>query len=286
MSVEPAWPKSKRLAIAINVDLEVWSEGKAPSYSVQTSSVDAGHVNHGGIAWSRYGGTSGVWLILGMLKRHGIPANFSINAACTELFPDAVKAIHAAGFEIAGHGYTQDQLLAHMTPDEERATIGKCLDALERATGVRPTGWVTPVHAHTEHTIGFLADQGVLWHNEAAHADVPHAISINGRRMVAIPGSDYTDNRVLKTAPHLLLETYKRTFDYLYANEPMSYLALSIHSQFGGRPLMIAVFDELITYFKSFPDVWIASHGQIARHVLASGFNEPSNARRLLAEMA
>jgi hypothetical protein len=154
---------------------------------------------------------------------------------------------------------------------------------LETASGKRPLGWVTPVHAHTEHTVEFLTAEGVLWHNEAADSDQPHRIDVNGRPMVAIPGSDFTDNRVLRTAPQLLLDSYKRTFGYLYAFEPRSYIGLSIHCQFGGRPLMIAAFNELLDYFASFPDVWFASHRQIAEHVLEAGIEGPAYSRRFFA---
>jgi allantoinase len=262
------WPNNKRVAIAINVDLEIWSEGKAPDYSVQSSTLKPGTVSHGSIAWSQYGGKTGVWRVLQLLERHGVPGTFSVNAKCVEAFPDAVAQIVKSGFDIAGHGYTQDQHLVYMKPDEEKATIKKCLDMLEKASGTRPKGWVTPVHAHTEHTVEFLADEGVLWHNEAADSDRPHRITVNGRDMAAIPSSDFTDNRVLRTGPQLLVDSYKRTFDYLYKFEPMSYIGMSIHSQFGGRPLMIAAFNELLDYFASFPDVWFASHRDIARHVI------------------
>lgn len=279
----PLWPGNKRVAIAINVDLEIWSEGRAPDYSVQSSLLRPGTISHGAIAWSQYGGKTGVWRVLRMLERHGVPATFSVNAKCAEAYPDAITQIVKSGFDIAGHGYTQDQLLAYMSPDEERGAIKTCLDILEKASGKRPLGWVTPVHAHTEHTVEFLAAEGVLWHNEAADSDQPHRIDVNGRPMVAIPGSDFTDNRVLRTAPQLLLDTYKRTFGYLYAFEPRSYIGLSIHCQFGGRPLMIAAFNELLDYFASFPDVWFASHRQIAEYVLEAGIEGPAYSRRFFA---
>lgn len=278
-----SWPNNKRVAVAINVDLEIWSEGKAPDYTVQSTALKPGTISHGGIAWSEYGGKTGVWRVLRLLERHGAPGTFSINAKCVEAFPDAIRQIVKSGFDIAGHGYTQDQLLVYMSPEEEKATIKKCLDMLEQASGTRPKGWVTPVHAHTEHTVEFLAEEGVLWHNEAADSDRPHRIEVKGREMAAIPGSDYTDNRVLRTAPHMLLDTYKRTFDYLYAFEPMSYIGLSIHCQFGGRPLMIAAFNELLNYFATFPDVWLASHRDIARHVIANKIDEQAYSRHFYA---
>lgn len=277
------WPGNKRVAVAINVDLEIWSPGKAPDYSVQSTGLKPGTISHGGIAWSEYGGKTGVWRVLRLLERHGVPGTFSVNAKCAEVFPEAVKQIAACGFDIAGHGYTQDQLLAYMSPEEEKRTIKTCLDMLQETSGARPKGWVTPVHAHTEHTVAFLAAEGLLWHNEAANSDRPHRIQVGGREMAAIPGSDYTDNRVLRTAPHLLLETYKRTFDYLYDFEPMSYMGMSIHCQFGGRPLMIAVFNELLDYFAARPDVWFASHADIARHVIDNKIDATAYSRQFYA---
>jgi len=277
------WPNGKRVAVAINVDLEIWSDGKVPDYSVQSTSLRPGTVSHGGIAWSQYGGKTGVWRVLRLLEHHGVPGTFSVNAKCVETYPDAVAQIVKSGFDIAGHGYTQDQLLAYMSSEEEKKTIKTCLDMLETATGIRPKGWVTPVHAHTEHTVEFLAAEGVLWHNEAADCDRPHRIEVNGKAMAAIPSSDFTDNRVLRTAPQLLLDTYKRTFDYLYAFEPMSYIGMSIHCQFGGRPLMIAVFDELLKYFAGFPDVWFASHLDVARYVVNAKMDQSAYARQFYA---
>lgn len=274
------WPNNKRVAVAINVDLEIWSDGKAPDYSVQSTSLKPGTISHGGIAWSQYGGKTGVWRVLRLLERHGVPGTFSVNAKCVEAYPDAVRQIVKSGFDIAGHGYTQDDLLVYMAPEQEKKTIRTCLDMLETASGTRPKGWVTPVHAHTEHTVEFLAAEGVVWHNESADCDRPHRIDVGGRAMAAIPGSDFTDNRVLRTAPNLLLETYKRTFDYLYTCEPMSYMGMSIHCQFGGRALMIAVFNELLTYFASFPDVWFASHLEVARHVIDADLRDGAYARR------
>ena len=81
------WPGGKRIAVAINVDLEIWSEGKAPDYSVQSTALKPGTVSHGGIAWSEYGGRAGVWRVLRLLERHGVPGTFSVNAKCAEDSP-------------------------------------------------------------------------------------------------------------------------------------------------------------------------------------------------------
>jgi peptidoglycan/xylan/chitin deacetylase (PgdA/CDA1 family) len=41
------------------------------------------------------------------------------------------------------HAYLQDKPMNGMTPEEEEATIMKCLDLLEKTSGQRPQGWVS-----------------------------------------------------------------------------------------------------------------------------------------------
>src|SRR5437870_7212288 len=131
------WPNGKRIAVAVTVMLETWSEGKAPPYGVQATPLEAGTIDHGGIAWGSYGGKVGVWRIIELLTRHHLRGTFCINAKCAELFPEAVAAIVKSGHDVAGHGYVQDELLAYMTPAQEQSCIRRCLDDLERASGQR-----------------------------------------------------------------------------------------------------------------------------------------------------
>jgi hypothetical protein len=70
----------KRVAVYVTAMLEVWSEGKAPTYTVQTTGLRPGVVDHGGIAWARYRGHVGVWRILRALDDFGIRGTFATNA--------------------------------------------------------------------------------------------------------------------------------------------------------------------------------------------------------------
>ena len=277
-----AWPDGKRIAVTVTVMLETWSEGKAPPYGVQATPLKPGTVDHGGIAWGSYGGKVGVWRIIELLNRNGLRGTFCVNAKCAELYPDAVSAITAAGHEVAGHGYVQDQLLAYLTPEEQRSTIRRCLDQLQQATGQRPKGWLSPVHAFTEHTREFLAAEQLLWHGDARDSDLPSAVETKAGTIVHIPGSDFTDNRVLRASPMVLWDVYKETFDYLYVREPPALLALSLHCHFGGRPLITAVFEKILKYMTQFPEVWFASYAEIAQWVLNAQRDADTHARRLL----
>jgi len=157
MSQTLSWPGGSPIAVLLSILFETWSDGKAPSYFPRTTPLKPGTVDRGAIQWAQYGGNEGLWRILRTLDRHGVPATIFCSGRCGELYPQVIAAAAAkAGHDIAGHGYTQDGLFCYMTPDEERVAIGKTLDALEQASGIRPQGWATPAYSWTEHTFDLL----------------------------------------------------------------------------------------------------------------------------------
>lgn len=97
------------------------------------------------------------------------------------------------------------------------------------------------------------------------------------------PHSDYTDNRVVWLSPRQYHDVYRDTLDYLYANEPMSLLVLTVHCHFGGRLLMSAVLSQLLRYFARFPDLWFARHGELAQWTLDRDSDEVTYAQRFFS---
>jgi peptidoglycan/xylan/chitin deacetylase (PgdA/CDA1 family) len=169
-----------------------------------------------------------------------------------------------------------------MTPDEEQACIRQCIDILERVTGRRPLGWISPVTAFTEHTRQFLAAEKLIWHGDARDADLPSVVETGAGPIVAIPSSDFTDNRVLRSSPQDLWDVYGETFDYLRAHEAPGLLALSMHCHFGGRPMITAVFEKILNYMRKHDDVWFATFGEVARWVLDAQRDADAHPRRLI----
>ena len=152
---------------------ETWSEGHAPNYSVQTTHLKPGTVDHASKAWSTYGGRVGVWRIVRMLDRLQIPGTFFTSARCTEEYPAAVRQIARSGHDLGGHSYTQDQLLAYMTVEQQEATIRKSIELLEECGGRKVTGWASPVVAFTPETAGLLAKAGLISTTDVTFADLP-----------------------------------------------------------------------------------------------------------------
>jgi peptidoglycan/xylan/chitin deacetylase (PgdA/CDA1 family) len=264
-----AWPNNKNPVVMVTIMFEVWSDGKAPPYSPMTTSLKPGTPDLLGISWSQYGGKTGIWRFLRILDDTDIKSTVCLNAKGAELFPDAVKAAHRRGHEIAGHSYTQDTVLPYLSAAEERELIGRCKRIITDAVGAPPVGWFSPVAAPTVHTAQFLADAGFIWHGDYNDSDLPYALETGKGRLVAFAHSDFTDNRTLRSSPRDFYNVYKDTFDYLYRHEVPSLLNLTMHCHFGGRPLMSAMLYELLHYMKGFPDVWFARHDEVARWVLS-----------------
>ena len=98
--------------------------------------------------------------------------------------------------------------------------------------------------------------------------------------IAGVPTTDFSDNRVMRAIPRDLLDAHKGTFDYLVGNEPMALLVLVMHCQFGGRPLISAVIQELLKYMAKSPDVWFTTHAELARWALAADVDEHSYGSR------
>ena len=91
------------------------------------------------------------------------------------------------------------------------------------------------------------------WHADVTYIDLPHRVETKHGPIAAVPNSDFTDNRVLRSSPRDLWDVYKGTFDHLYRTEPMSLLVLTLHCHFGGRPMITSVFEEVVRYVQQHP---------------------------------
>ena len=92
--------------------------------------------------------------------------------------------------------------------------------------------------------------------------------------IVAIPWSEFVDNRVQRSSPRAYFEVYADTFDYLYAREHGALLHLAIHAHFGGRPLVTAMLHRILDHFGRHPGVWFARHTEIARYTAEEELDE------------
>jgi peptidoglycan/xylan/chitin deacetylase (PgdA/CDA1 family) len=269
-----AWPNGKRVAVVVSVLLETWAEGKSPTYFPRTTPLKAGTPDLPGRQWSQFGTDEGVWRIASILERAGIPGTVFSNALSAEVHPDLIRYIVRCGQQVAAHGYAQNEYLLDMSDEEQQKTIRKCLDILERAAGRRPDGWVTPVYGSNAITHELLVKEGLAWHADALNTSLPRLHKTASGTIVALPWSDFVDNRVLRSSPRDYFDAYVEMFEHLYTQERLGLVNVAIHGHFGGRPLMSAVFSKVLRHLASFSDVWFATHAEIAQWFAGLGVDQ------------
>jgi peptidoglycan/xylan/chitin deacetylase (PgdA/CDA1 family) len=115
-------------------------------------------------------GRVGVGRILALLECHGIRATFFVPGHTALAFPDAVRAIAAAGHEIGHHGFVHEDVTT-LSPEQERAVLERGIEILGETTGTRPVGYRSPSWELTESTMALLAGHGFLYDSSLMGSD-------------------------------------------------------------------------------------------------------------------
>ncbi len=272
-STTAGWPNGRRTAVIVSVLFESWSDNRGPSYFARTTPLKPGEIDRGAIQWGQYGGKEGIWRIIRTLDRCNLRASFFCSGRSAELYPDVFKQLIKSGHIVEGHGYVQNEVFLEMKPEQQAAALKKTLDILEKACGSRPQGWATPIYGWDEHTFALCVKEGITYYADALDISLPRKETTSAGPIVALPWSDFVDNRVLRASPRDYYDVYVDTFDYLHDHEPGSLLNIAIHSHFGGRPLIMAQFLKLLRYFTSHDDVWFPTHREVVRWFLDQGLD-------------
>jgi polysaccharide deacetylase family protein (PEP-CTERM system associated) len=103
--------------------------------------------------------------VLDALARFEARATFFVVGDIARHNPGLVRAIHAAGHEVASHGWDHQRVLA-MTPASFRADIRKSKQVLEDVIGAPVRGYRAPTFSIVRHTawaIDVLAEEGMQY---------------------------------------------------------------------------------------------------------------------------
>ena len=86
------------------------------------------------------------------------------------------------------HGVAVNQLLtSKMTPDQERDYIRRSLDAVEKATGSRPRGWMGAEFGESAETAAILADEGLDYVCDWPNDDHPYPMNTPTGDLYSLP---------------------------------------------------------------------------------------------------
>jgi peptidoglycan/xylan/chitin deacetylase (PgdA/CDA1 family) len=262
------WKGRYQCAVTLSVDFDaetLWSG----TFGLTTPSP---------ISRGDYDIRAGLPRILTLLDKHRLPATFMVPGQVADDHPDACREIAGRGVhEIGYHGYHHESVL-ELPIEEERELMKRGIAKLEGVFDQSPRGNRSPPFALGPNTadlleeLGFAYDSSLFGHDEPYRPRVP---SVSGplRDFVELPVSWELDDAPYflfsffpymcgMATPSQVLEIWKAEFEGSY--RVGGCFLLVVHPFCIGRHPRIAMLDELLAYIAGYPDVWYATHLDVA----------------------
>ena len=238
-----------------------------------------------------FGARVGVPRILKLLAGHEVPASFFIPGHTAESFPEVVDRILDDGHEIAHHGYGHEDPSVQ-SAEEERCSLERGSEVLERFLGHAPLGYRSPSWDYSDTTLALLDEYGFLYDSSLFADDYqPYHPRLGDRVGVDVPlekgdhaalwefpvdfalddWPHFTFNfqplRVGLSAPSKVLEIWAGEFDYMVENEDSGVFTLTMHPQVIGRGHRVGLLETFIHHVRSKGVARFARMGDVAREL-------------------
>jgi allantoinase len=220
-------------------------------------------------SWADYGMRAGLPRIIAAIRDRGLPASTSFNAGVIQAYPQAAEAMHAAGWEFIGHGVHQKSLNESKGESEE-TLIAASLDMVERFTGKRPRGWLSPGLRETYDTPELLKKQGVDYVFDWVVDDVPNWMTTRNGPLLSLPYNlEINDSIIYAIERHSSDEMYERLARTLalFEREAVSHprvLAIGLHPHLIGVPHRFASLEKMLDLLMKSSNVCFMNGEQIA----------------------
>ena len=218
-----------------------------------------------------YGSRVGVWRVLRLFERKRIPLTVFAVAMAARRHPQAIRAMVAAGHEIASHGLKWINY-QYVPEDVERAHISEAMDILTQVAGERPLGWYTG--RTSPNTRRLVAEHGgFLYDADDYNDDLPYWADVEGQPQLIVPYTlDANDMRFVSpqgfNSGDQFLAYLKDSFDVLYAEsaDTPRMMSVGLHCRLVGRPGRLAALERFLDYATGHDGVWFCRRIDIARH--------------------
>ena len=264
-----SWPNGARVAVGLSFDLDN-----------ETGTLRDGLTSPALLSQGEYGSRAGLPRVLSLLDKHAIAASFFVPAVTAMLHPDSMKLIAKSGrHEVGLHGWIHERN-SQLDEATERDLLTRAARALETSTGKRPVGMRTPSWDYSPATIKIAKELGLLYDSSLMADDRPYEVIADGQPtgLVELPVEWILDdfpyfwmdrNSTVRPTmtPDEVFAIWKGEFDGAY--EERGLFILTMHPHVIGHRARTAMLDRLVTYMKSKPGVWFATHEEIAKYVKA-----------------
>jgi putative urate catabolism protein len=274
---DPRWPGGARLAVSFVLNYEEGGEqtplegdpaSEAFLHEVVGAPPTVGRRNLNTESMFEYGSRAGFWRVHRIFTAHGLPLTVYAVGQALERNPEAARAMVAAGWEVASHGWRWIDY-GDLPEDEERHHLRLAVEAIERACGTRPVGWYTGrVSERTRRLV--VEEGGFLYDSDSYADDLPYWVEVEGHDHLVIPYTlDANDFKFLLPGGFVTADDFHAylvdSFDRLLA-EGGRMLSVGLHCRIVGRPGRAPALERFLAHVRAHEGVWVATRADIARH--------------------
>jgi peptidoglycan/xylan/chitin deacetylase (PgdA/CDA1 family) len=160
-------------------------------------------------------------------------------------------------------------ITSRMSEAEEQDYLQTSLQALTRATGTAPVGWLGPELGESARTPRLLAHMGLRYVCDWVNDEQPYPLKVPQGELYALPITLPIDDVNALWERRIDIDRYRQmiqeTFAMLYdeGNKNARLLVLHLHPWLIGQPFRIGRLAEALGYIMRHQGVWTASGAEI-----------------------
>jgi allantoinase len=263
------WPNNARVAVSVIVNLEHYDwqlPADAPNAPPGPFRPDLS-----GFSQHEYGNRVGVFRIFEVLDKYGIKPTIAMDQEVAENYPFLIKEVQKRNLEVIAHGTASRRPIYYkMSVDAERAYIHDSIEAVAKATGKRPIGWLGPGFQESMNTPNLLAAEGIRYVCDWGNDEQPYRMKVQQGELYSVGVNyDLDDDYIHYTGQRLITE-YRDgimdTFDALYVEGAKNarMMVINLHPWIMGWPWRSKYLDAALAHIdKTKTGVWKANSREI-----------------------
>ncbi len=286
------WPNGERVALSVILSLDHYQwkptndftnggmPGSQPEHAYKAPEAPGGVSGGGrpfpdviGFSVREYGPRVGIFRVLKILDKHGIKPTIAIDALTAENYPYLVRVLKERGCEFMAHGIAANQMItSRMTEEQERDYIRRSIEAVTKATGVRPKGWLGIEFGESERTASILADEGIGYVCDWPNDDQPYHMNTPTGDMYSLPVNLTLVDLRSHWYGRIHVDTYAKmitdSFDVVYREgaETGRLMVLNFQPWLMGTGFRSKHLDRALGHICRHGGIWKASAGEIIDH--------------------
>jgi peptidoglycan/xylan/chitin deacetylase (PgdA/CDA1 family) len=169
-----------------------------------------------------------------------------------------------------GHGTNNSTLINKQSEAEERALIAQVVGTIEKTTGARPRGWLSPALSESHRTLDILAENKIEYVANWVNDEQPYPMRVKTGTMLSMPYSVEINDIPVFLDHHQSGEMFgqmiRDQFDVLYEDGAKTgrVMAISLHPFLIGHPHRSKYFAEALAHITSRQEIWLTTGSEIA----------------------